>query len=124
MKHIVAFYGVDVNYLPQNEPIWRGRYRELFLSVDRVLCEGPHMARCISQLGCPEDKISIRHLGIQVEKIAFRPRICDSSRPLAVLIAGTFREKKGIPYALEALARFRSEVPGTEYLVMPFGTAA
>ena len=51
------------------------------------------MARCISQLGCPEDKISIRRLGIQVEKIAFRPRICDSSRPLAVLIAGHFGKK-------------------------------
>ena len=31
--------------------------------------------------------------------------------PLRVLIAGSFREKKGIPYALEALGRLQQEIP-------------
>src|SRR5450631_3531327 len=38
MKHVVTFYGYDVNYLPLSVPVWRERYAELFESVDRVLC--------------------------------------------------------------------------------------
>ena len=103
MKHVVTFYGYDVNYLPLSAPVWRERYEELFESVDQVLCEGSHMARCIVALGCPEGKVTVHHLGIDLACIPYRPRMWDPSTPLRVLIAGSFREKKGIPYALEAL---------------------
>lgn len=109
--HIVTFYGLDVNMLPMIDPRWRARYRDLFLSVDRVLCEGPHMARCIVELGCPEEKVCVHHLGVRVDEIPYRPRSWQPGTPLRVLIAATFREKKGIPYALAALGAIRREVP-------------
>lgn len=111
MKHVVTFYGQDVNYLPSVVPAWKRRYRSLFGRVDRVLCEGPHMARCIINLGCPEKKIMVQRLGVRVDQIPFKMRKWAPSDPLRVLIAASFREKKGIPYALEALGRFQREVP-------------
>jgi colanic acid/amylovoran/stewartan biosynthesis glycosyltransferase WcaL/AmsK/CpsK len=110
IKHLVTFYGFDVNYLPQVDPAWGERYRELFAQCDRVLCEGPHMAGCLVRLGCPESKLRVQHLGVCVDEIEFRPRAFLSGQPLRVLIAASFQEKKGIPYALEALGRLRQEL--------------
>jgi colanic acid/amylovoran biosynthesis glycosyltransferase len=109
--HIVTFYGMDVSLLPMMDPRWGAQYRELFMSVDRILCEGPHMARCIIELGCPEEKVRVHHLGVRVDEIPYRPRSWQPGTPLRVLIAATFREKKGIPYALAALGAIRREIP-------------
>ncbi|NEO41397.1 MAG: colanic acid biosynthesis glycosyltransferase WcaL [Moorea sp. SIOASIH] len=110
LKQVVTFYGRDVNYLPKKKPRWLRRYQELFAKVDRILCEGPHMAQCIVNLGCPADKVKVQHLGISIEEIAFKPRVWNTGEPLRVLIASSFREKKGIPYALEALGQLQHQV--------------
>ena len=111
LKHVVTFYGYDVGQLPKEDPRWQRRYTELFAQADRVLCEGPHMARCIAALGCPEDKLRVQHLGVSASEISFQPREWDGREPFRVLIAASFREKKGIPYALEALGQLQREVP-------------
>lgn len=111
LKHVVTFYGLDVNYLPKQDPSWHNRYQSLFAQIDCVLCEGTHMAKCVIALGCQEDKVRVHHLGVRVNEIAFKPRVWSSGEPLRVLIAASFREKKGIPYALEALGRIQHDVP-------------
>ncbi len=110
LKHVVTFYGVDVNHLPAKEPRWRSRYKELFQSVDAVLCEGPYMARSIVQLGCSTEKVHVHHLGVNVDDIVFQPLTWHPGQPLKVLIAAAFRQKKGIPYALEALGRLKGQI--------------
>lgn len=111
LKHVVTFYGMDVQYLPQQEPVWLKRYQELFRSVDRILCEGPHMASCIARLGCDPAKITVQHLGVQLDEIPFQPRRWSPGEPLRILMAASFIEKKGIPYALEALGKLQGDVP-------------
>jgi len=111
VRHVVTFYGQDVNYLPSVDQRWKVRYGELFVHVDTVLCEGRHMARCVARLGCPEEKIIVQHLGVRVDQIPFKIRQWNPSTPLRVLIASTFREKKGIPFGLEALGRLQGDVP-------------
>jgi colanic acid/amylovoran biosynthesis glycosyltransferase len=108
-RHVVTFYGVDGSQLPRQNPVWQARYRELFATVDRVLCEGPHFARTLAALGCPENKLTVQHLGVDVAAIKFAPRAWQPGEPLRVLLAGSFREKKGLPYALDALGRFQHE---------------
>jgi colanic acid/amylovoran biosynthesis glycosyltransferase len=107
-KHVVTFYGYDMSFLPR-QPLWRDRFDELFGNVDLVLCEGPHMARCIADIGCPEHKIRVQHLGIRLERIPFHPRRWQPGEKLRVLISGIFTEKKGIPYALEALGQVQKQ---------------
>lgn len=110
IKHIVSFYGYDINYLPNTNPVWYQRYKKLFKKVDLILCEGSHMAQSIEKLGCPKDKIKVHHLGISTDKIEFKPRKWNRQTPLRILIAASFVEKKGIPYALEALGQLQHEV--------------
>lgn len=111
VPHVVTFYGNDVTSYPQQDPTWKERYRALFDHVDGILCEGPHMAQSVVDLGCPEEKVHVHHLGVPVNDIRYEPRTYEPGEPLRVLIAAAFREKKGIPYALAALGRLKDEVP-------------
>lgn len=110
-RHVVTFYGYDVNKLPTQNSVWRRRYRELFDEGDLFLCEGSHMARCIIELGAPEHKVKVQHLGVDLARFRFQPREWCAGQPLKVLIAASFREKKGIPYAVKALGVLHKEVP-------------
>ncbi len=110
LKHIVSFYGFDVNYLPALETCWKERYHELFEKVDRVLCEGKHMLKSLVQLGCSKEKIRILHLGVDLDELSFKPRVWNIKEPLRILIASSFQEKKGIPDALKALGKVQQKI--------------
>jgi len=111
LAHVVTFYGVDMSALPQADPRWRERYAALFERVDRVLCEGEHMAAGVRDLGCPADKLRVQHLGVDTSALAFQPRQWRAGEPLRVLMAASFREKKGLPYGIRAVARLAERVP-------------
>lgn len=110
IAHVVTFYGLDVNFLPLRYRRWRRRFDALFGHADLILCEGAHMAECLVSLGCERSKVRVQHLGVGLEDIAFKPVAWQAGTPLRVLIAASFREKKGIPLALAALARLRHDV--------------
>ncbi len=111
VRHVVTFYGYDVDFVPRQHPSWRRRYQRLFRRVDRVLCEGPFMADSVAALGCPEEKIRVQRLGVDIGALEFRPRSYAPGEPLRILITASFREKKGIPDAFDALALLRPRVP-------------
>lgn len=102
LKHVVSFYGVDINWYPVQFPIWKKRYREMFHAIDSVLCEGPFMATQIEKIGCPRDKIHIQRLGINCAKFPYKERYLQKGDTIKFLLAGRFVEKKGFIYALEA----------------------
>lgn len=109
--HLVTFYGQDLSKLPKSQPKWKDRYKELFSRASGVLCEGEHMASCIEALGCDPAKIYVQRLGVQIDQIAYRPRMWNGRGPLRVLLAGTFTEKKGFPYAFSALGKLARALP-------------
>ena len=108
---LVSFYGLDVDALPRGSRRWRRRYRRIFEEASLVLALGPWMAERLVVHGADPDRIAVHHLGVPVAELAFRARSWDGVRPLRVLIASSFREKKGIPIAIEALADVRRHVP-------------
>ena len=108
---IVSFYGLDADALPRGSRRWRDRYRRIFDEAALVLALGPWMADTLVEHGADPERIAIHHLGVPVGDLAFRGRRWDGARPLRVLIASSFREKKGIPIALEALSHLRSRTP-------------
>ena len=101
---LTSFYGADATQdarLPQ----WRRRYRRLFAAGEGFLVEGNAMKAQLVAIGCPEEKVRVHHLGVEVERIPFQERVAQDR--VRFLICAAFREKKGIPYALQALARAR-----------------
>lgn len=103
---VTTFYGFDLSLLPQQSPEWRDRYQVLFDRGTHFLVEGPHMKEQLVELGCPASKVSVHHLGVNLDMLPYRPRRRENEQPLRVLAAGRFTEKKGFPHAIEAFARF------------------
>jgi colanic acid/amylovoran biosynthesis glycosyltransferase len=111
MKHVVGFYGYDATAAPHRDPRWYSRYRELFARVDAVLAEGPAMGQRLRTLGCADPKLQILHLGVNLERLPWRARTWDGRTPLRILMAASFRPKKGIPYGLAAISRLARDLP-------------
>ena len=108
---ITTFYGYDLSMLPIQHPKWKAKYRKLFKEGEIFLTEGSHMKKCLIELGCPEKKITVQHLGIDLDKIKFIPRKISEDKKIRILIAASFREKKGIPYAIEAFGIVKKAYP-------------
>jgi colanic acid/amylovoran biosynthesis glycosyltransferase len=111
VKHVVTFYGYDVNLILRLNPAWYGRYAQLFAEVDLILCEGPFMRQSIINLGCRPEKVKVFHLGVETEKIVYQPRQWFPRQPFRVLMAASFVEKKGFPYGLQALGQIQVDCP-------------
>jgi colanic acid/amylovoran biosynthesis glycosyltransferase len=102
LKHITTFYGYDATFLPKRNPQWETKYKRLFDSCNLILAEGPHMLSTIVDLGCPPEKVQIQRIGVNMDRIKFMERKFEGNT-VRLLIAGSFVEKKGIPYAIEAI---------------------
>ncbi|HUR62091.1 MAG TPA: glycosyltransferase [Candidatus Thermoplasmatota archaeon] len=103
VAHVVSFYGQDLTRYPRIAPAWAGRYRELLDSGAQVLCEGPHMAEVARSFGGPASRVRVHHLGIDLSGLPCKPRARAPGEPLRILMAASFREKKGLPDAIRAL---------------------
>jgi colanic acid/amylovoran biosynthesis glycosyltransferase len=103
---VTAFYGADMSQLAR-DPEWRRAYRRLFNEGDLFLAEGEAMRRGLMDLGCPEEKLRVHRLGVPVEARPFEVRRPDPSGVVRILIAATFRQKKGVPDALRAVERVK-----------------
>jgi colanic acid/amylovoran biosynthesis glycosyltransferase len=107
---VTSFYGEDASALP-NEPGWRERYAELFARGERFLVEGPVMRQRLLALGCRPEKLAIQPIAIPVARYPFRERRRRPGQPVRLLFCASLREKKGLAFALEALARVRADHP-------------
>jgi colanic acid/amylovoran biosynthesis glycosyltransferase len=76
------------------------------------------MRQSLLDLGCPPEKVVVQQLGVSLDQLPFVPRRPDPSGVVRILIAATFREKKGIPDALRAVARARRHYPRLEVTLL------
>jgi colanic acid/amylovoran biosynthesis glycosyltransferase len=101
---VTSFYGADATEYARL-PDWQRRYARLFAVGEGFLVEGSAMRQQLLRIGCPPDRLRVNHLGVALERLPFRER-AGSAVP-RFLVCAVFREKKGILYALQALARVR-----------------
>jgi colanic acid/amylovoran biosynthesis glycosyltransferase len=106
---ITTFYGADVSVRG-----WLEGYERLFDQGDLFLVEGSVMRERLVALGCPREKVILQRLGVPVDMFPFKQRTFDGSGPVRIMIAATFRQKKGIPNALLAIERLRERYPKLE----------
>lgn len=107
--HVVTFYGHDVTRIPRSSPAWNARYQRMFKTATLILSEGQHMASEIVGLGCPSHKSRVHRLGIEIHKYRFEARQRDPHQPYRVLMAASFREKKGYADGIQALAHLANQ---------------
>lgn len=117
VPQVTTFYGHDASMMAR-DPLWRRRYRELFTRCERFCAEGGFMKKTLVELGCDPDRVVVQRLGVDLEKIQFIPRRLTEDRPVKILFASTFRDKKGLTYCLEAFANVAEKHKNIELSVI------
>ena len=111
LPHVVSFYGLDYEWLPFTQPEWRQRYRELIDQADLFICEGEHGVTLLQAMGCPQEKIVVVHLGVEVETIPWQVRKKQAGE-LHLLQIARLVEKKGHIDTVRAFLRALPTCPG------------
>lgn len=118
---LVSFYGYDLSQAPS--ALGEDLYRRtgLFQIGEAFTAEGGHARRCLLELGCPEEKAHVLHIGVDLDRFSFVPRVLKNGERPRVLFCGRFVEKKGLLYALQALARVQRAGYDFEFMVIGDG---
>ncbi|MEW6555808.1 MAG: glycosyltransferase [Elusimicrobiota bacterium] len=120
---VTTFYGYDLSKLPKKHTRWQKRYKKLFRYGEIFLVEGSHMKKCLMELGCPETKIIVHHLGVDLNNIKFMPRKISADGEIKILVCGRFKPKKGIPDAVEAFGIVKNKIPNLKLKLTIIGNS-
>ena len=118
-KLFTSFRGADASKYLQGRT---GVYDELFEEGDIFCPVSQSLKVRIMREGCKEEKIVIVPSGIDCEKFAYSERkVSSEEEPTKIVTIGRLVEKKGIRYALEAMARLVEAGKDVNYIVVGDG---
>lgn len=98
-----------------------GPYRRLFAAGDLFLVSSQALRKQVVELGCPDERLRVLPLGVDVERIPFRERRLAQGESVNVLAVGRMVERRGLPYALRAFATVHRYNPRTAMTVIGDG---
>lgn len=107
-KLIVSFRGADISRaVHRNDGTI---YRELFSRADFFLVNCEHFKRRLIAIGCEQRKLAVHRSGVDCQQFqAAAPRRPEHGRPVRIVTVGRLVEKKGMEYAIRAVARLARE---------------
>ena len=111
-KLVTTFHGMDVNLVPQIEGL--DVYKQLFQQGDLYTVNTEFTRNKVIGLGCPENKIIKLPVGFEIADYSFCERKLTSSQVKIITIARLV-EKKGIEYAIKAIAKVAENHPNIIY---------
>jgi colanic acid/amylovoran biosynthesis glycosyltransferase len=118
-KILTTFHGYDVyKYVSRKG---KGVYRSLFSQGDLFLPISDYWKRRLMKLGCPQDKLIIHHMGVDIDRFELRLRGLDSGEKVNVLTVARLIPKKGLEYSIRAVARTLDVYPNIRYEIVGDG---
>lgn len=117
-KLITSFRGYDASRYMQNRP---GVYDELFREGDLFCPVSKSLQKRIVDEGCSEKKVVVVRSGIDCQKFPYSRKKKSDGEPIKIITIGRLVEKKGIQYALEAIARLVTSGRDIHYVVVGDG---
>lgn len=120
-RYVASFYNVPFTITAHGADLYKepvGDYTSTLLqSADRIVTISDYNKQYIQEHFVKETPIDIVRAGIRPEK--FSPT--DSAVEKRILTVSRFVEKKGLKYALEAIAGIAEQVPDIEYHIVGSG---
>ena len=115
----VTFRGYDIS----SEYLRRGprHYDRLLKRADLVMANCHFFAKRLLATGCDVEKLKIHRSGIACDRFVYRQPVVPKERPLRLITVGRLVGKKGIPYALEAVAGLVARGIDVEYRIIGEG---
>lgn len=99
---ITAFRGYDATRYLRLHP---HAYDELFREGEAFLPVSQALGDALIAHGCPTDRTEVQHSGIDLRHFQYRARGRDAREPVRVVTVARLVEKKGVEYAIDAVAR-------------------
>ncbi len=120
-KIVTTFHGYDVNVnKPARNP---APYSEIFSKGSIFTANTQFTANKAKLLGCPAEKIEILPVGLDLSRYPYSPRQLPKGKPIRIVTVGRLVEKKGIDYAIKAVAKTIQQRPDLdiEYIIIGQG---
>ena len=117
---VTTFHGYDMSRTVQHDGA--GLYARLFREGDLFLPISDHWRRRLVEIGAPSDRTVVHRMGVDVRRFTYRasrPRA--AGEPLALLSVARLTEKKGLEYAIRAVARLRGEGVAVRHTIVGEG---
>ncbi len=112
---LTSFYGFDAAINDGHV------YTELFRNCKNITVLSNDMKNDLLKLGCPENKILIHHLGIDLNKFKYTERYINPIEKIHFLSIGRFVEKKGIIITIKAFYHLQLEYKNVELSIIGDG---
>lgn len=118
-KLVTTFHGSDMSrYLRSTGT---DVYDRLFTEGDLFLPISRFWEGKLIDLGCDSDRITVHHMGIDCGSFTFSARDLPADGKVRLLSVARLVEKKGIEFAVRAVARMTDRYPGVEYTIVGDG---
>ena len=118
-KVITTFHGYDLSSYPlRHDP---KVYEELFHRGDLFLPISDFWKAKLISLGCPPEKISVHHMGIDLNKFQFKTRSLSPGGSIDLLTIARLVEKKGLCFSIKAVSKVLHAHPNLEYTIVGDG---
>ncbi len=115
VRLLTTFHGYDLSeYVHISGP---GIYRDLFRVCDRCLPISEHWKCKLMQMGCQEERITVHHMGIDVNRFEFQQKKILRGEKIKLLTVGRLVEKKGHEYSIRAIAKVLHKTKNVEYII-------
>ncbi|MBD2336545.1 colanic acid biosynthesis glycosyltransferase WcaL [Calothrix sp. FACHB-156] len=118
-KLITTFRGIDISKYVQENGV--NVYEQLFREGEFFLANCKFFGDRAINLGCNPDKMVVHGSGLDCTKFAFKPRYFPVDGKVQIATTGRLVEKKGIEYAIRAVAKIAEIHPHIEYKIIGDG---
>ncbi|PZO21117.1 MAG: colanic acid biosynthesis glycosyltransferase WcaL [Leptolyngbya foveolarum] len=118
-KVVTTFHGIDLtSYISS---FGQDTYARLFEYGNLFLPISERWEQRLIELGCDHNKINIHHMGVDCEKFVFKHRNLEENSQVRLISIARLVEKKGIEYAIRAIAQLVKVYPNIHYTIIGDG---
>jgi colanic acid/amylovoran biosynthesis glycosyltransferase len=122
---LVTFHGYDVTQLPRRAGrrgrLYRRQLRDLFERADQLVAVSGHIRRQLLELGAPEGKITVHHVGAPAPHAGAELLPSRTSCRTGITFVGRLIEKKGVDDILAAVALLPAPLSATPVSILGSG---
>jgi len=117
-KVVICLRGYDITAFVKENP---HAYDEFFESCDLFMPVCEAFKEKIESLGCDPRKVRVHYSGIDCSRFTFKVRKFPAQGTINIISAARFVEKKGLIYAIRAVAQLLETYPRIRYTIIGDG---
>jgi colanic acid/amylovoran biosynthesis glycosyltransferase len=116
---LTSFHGIDVTRRRPHGNLMA--MRRLFAEGEAFTHPSDYLGQCARDMGCPQEKQRKHYYGVDKTMFQFRARTLAPGSPVRIVSIGRLVEKKGLEYAIAAVARLVNAGRNIQYDIIGAG---